>query len=327
MGRYYVEMFAPIIGGLLLAVIVWLVRSRRAAARRVGVGAAVDSRAAVVISGALPLVVMIGIRWGYYAQILVGARYPQAVLEWWRGVQFILPLILGALGLVILALTQIGPRGGGVANVARRTPWMFLPRTMALTLAILVALAVAFALATGVASEPGPQGLYRMYTVDAGTVGMSFSDFYGWYYSVPAMVALAVVLIFVIAHALMIARPPLASGREQAEDVAARRRRLRNALLIAAGAILFHLWSVFNELAGVASSSGMVSPTDTSVFFFAPSFAALEPALSVAALCAYGLGIASWAGVVLSAIPAHRQRKVSDKAQARHPAGSHTDPT
>src|SRR5699024_8145847 len=145
-------------------------------------------------------------------------------------------------------------------------------------------------------------GRYQQYTVDVGTAGMTLGNFYGWYYSIPAMIVLAVLLVFVLAHAVLVARPALAAGYQQKADVASRQRRLRNALLLVSGAVLLHLWSVLKNLADVASSSGMVSPTERNVFLFGPPFAALEPALSVAALCAYGLGVAAWAGVVLSAI-------------------------
>src|SRR5699024_1624471 len=183
------------------------------------------------------------------------------------------------------------------------------------------------AVAAGIVSAPDPQGRYRLYTVDAGTAGITLGNFYGCYYSIPAMILLALLLVLVLTHAVMIARPALAPGHQQLGDVAARRRLMRNALLLASGAVLLHLWSVLKDLADVASSSGMVSPTDTSVFIFGPPFAALEPALSVAAQCAFGLGVAAWAGVALFAIPVGRRGKGSDRGQDRRPAAAGTDRT
>ena len=321
--RLYATAFAPIIGGLLLAVVAWLIARRSGASQ----GGATGGRLAPVLAGGIPLVLVITLRLWQYSPVLFAARLPRAVFEWLPSVQFILPLILGALGLVLLGLSRTGPRRRGVAIVARRTPWEFLPRGLTVTFAVLVAFAVALALAAGVASDPDPQGRYQQYTVDVGTAGMTLGNFYGWYYSIPAMIVLAVLLVFVLAHAVLVARPALAAGYQQKADVASRRRLLRNALLLVSGAVLLHLWSVLKNLADVAASSGMVSPTERSVFLFGPPFAALEPALSVAALCAYGLGVAAWAGVVLSAIPPRRLGKAPRSAEDRRPAATDTDPT
>src|SRR5699024_3007912 len=87
--RLYATAFAPIIGGLLLAVVAWLIARRSGASQ----GGATGGRLAPVLAGGIPLVLVITLRLWQYSPVLFAARLPRAVFEWLPSVQFILPLI------------------------------------------------------------------------------------------------------------------------------------------------------------------------------------------------------------------------------------------
>ncbi|UKA77641.1 hypothetical protein [Arthrobacter sp. FW306-07-I] len=127
------------------------------------------------------------------------------------------------------------------------------------------------------------------------------STIYGWYYSVPAMFLLVVLISAAWAALALIARRPLGESREQ--DAAVRRIQSRNIAATVTGALLFHLAAILGSLAGTSRVGGAL-PTDTAgVINVGSSFAALGTFLNVSSFVATCLGAALCLSVVLTAVP------------------------
>lgn len=319
MARLYAMAFAPIIGGLLVAGLLWLIRSKLGREPRPSTS---GGRVAAVLAGGVVLVIIVVLRLWAFAPILFGLRFQPDLLQWQMSARFGLPLVAGVLGLAILSLNRSGRRRRGVADVVRRTTWSLLPRGEAGALVGLVGITVLTAVAAGVVSQPNTEGQYRQYRVDAGVVQTATDSFYGWYYSIPALALVVALTALVAAHAIRAARTAPPDGWTREQDLVARRRRIRQALLLATGAILAHLGVVFDNLAGAASIAGSRSAGGAGEFVYESSFAALEPALSVLAVCAVGAGVAALASVVLSAVPVpgRGKRSAGHESSERNPA-------
>ncbi|MBM7846908.1 hypothetical protein [Arthrobacter roseus] len=170
-------------------------------------------------------------------------------------------------------------------------------------MASIVGVIVIVTVLAGMASEPDDEGLWRSITVDFGTTTIG-TGIYGWYYSVPALALLAVLLAATVLALWLIARPAL--GVDHANDVLTRRWRTRNIVAVASGALLLHLSAVFNSVAGSASFHATVPVEADVLATFGPSFAALEPILTVGSFAAASVGYALWVGVLLSTTGARR---------------------
>jgi hypothetical protein len=232
-------------------------------------------------------------------------------MTWYMDYRFTIPLLLGILGLALLAFPA-HPRGGrGTAALSPRTPTSFGRRGWFAAPTVLVVLIVAATVIAGTASSPEPTtGRYAMYFIDIGQYGMGTS-IYGWFYSVPCLVLLGVLLAGAYLDLFLISRPAL--EQDHSRDVHARTVRTRNVLAIATGALLVHLGSILASLAGTASIRGQFSTGDGTVTSWT-TFAALEPVFSGAGLVALALGVGLWAAVPLSAIPVRQQARIKANA-------------
>lgn len=292
--------FAAPLAGIALAVVWWAIRGRLAALT----GAAAGFAAA---AGLLAVLTDLGLRVHGAAPVLFGAPPSPDATVWLLDNRFLIPLVVGIVGLGILAFPISHRVGTGSADLTPRSPVSFARGWWFAVPAIALALTVAVALAAGAASERSADtGRYDQYTVDAGAMTVAV-HIYGWYYSVPALIALAVIVLLVCVDLVLIARPPLAEDRDR--DARERRVRTRNVLAAATGAVLLHLGIVLSSLSGTASMRGGMATPGGEMAMWSP-MAALEPFFAISGHVATACGVALWATVALSAIPARRHAPV-----------------
>lgn len=214
--------------------------------------------------------------------------------------QFVIPLSAGLLALAVLSVRGRRVPAASSAGIARRTAFTFLPRGWMVALAAAALAVIALSLAAGLASAPDQAGHYTLFKFRAGTFGAG-STIYGWFYSVPALLLLLVLMGTVWAVLAFIARPPMSDAIGL--DAGERRTRSRNIAAVVTGAMAFELASILESLA--RTSMVQVSfATDTSGWVtVGTSFAALSGFLSITGFLAAGLGAALCVSVALTAVP------------------------
>lgn len=292
----------PVGGGLVLAVGWWLLRTRRTDPH--------DRRPPTsgIVAGFLLLTIAIATRvlFGPLAFVL---DLPSGLSSAYSDLRFGLPLVLGVLGLVIVAFPFSARRTGGAADLAPRTPFSFARGGWFVTPAIVLAAILALTIAAGLASERDTStGRYDAYTVAIGGETSMGTTIYGWFYSVPCLIAIGVLIAAAGVDLVLIARPALARDRDH--DIRRRTTRTRTVLTLATGALLLHLGLVLDSLAGTATLRGRFSTSVGPLDSWTP-FAALEPALSTTSGLATALGFACWFAVLLSGVPARRSPEMS----------------
>ncbi|MBE0009642.1 MULTISPECIES: hypothetical protein [unclassified Arthrobacter] len=193
----------------------------------------------------------------------------------------------------------------GSADLTPRTPLSFTSKFWLLNPAVVVVFILTLTVAAGSASEADTTARYNMYFVDMGEGGSAGTTIYGWFYSLPCLILLAVMVVLASINLFLIARPALDHDRDR--DVRGRTVRSRTVLMVGSGALLWHLGDILASLAGTASLRGSFGTSEGTVGVWT-TFAALEPALTVASLMAVALGFASWFAGALSVIPV-RQRE------------------
>lgn len=227
---------------------------------------------------------------------------------WYIDYRFTVPLLLGILGLALLAFPAHARTGRGAAELAPRTPTSFGRRWWFAVPAVLVALIVLTTIIAGTASSPEPTtGRYAVYFVDIGGEGSMGTTIYGWFYSLPCLILLAILLALAYLDLFLISRPVL--GHERGPDVHVRTARTRNVLAVTTGALLVHLGLILESLAGTASMRGQFTAVDGTATSWT-TFAALQPVLLGASFVALALGVVLWTSVILSAIPSRQRAAV-----------------
>lgn len=305
MAWLYLMVLGPAAAGIVLATVWWLMRGRQNGLPRERLGA-------FSLAAGLTLVFV-----GLAERLILGPLalqldIPNGLWEWYADHRFAIPLWLGILGLVLLVFPIRTRSGRGAADLTPRTAVSFARGWWFITPAVVLTLIVALTVAAGTASERDEvTGQYTMYSVDLGGERGMGTSIYGWFYSVPALVYLTLLIGMVILDLVLISRPALDRGREQ--DVRIRTVRTRNVLLIATGALLVHLGLIFGSLAGTASVRSTFSHSEGAVVFWT-DFAALQPALNWASSVAAALGFALWAAVALSAIPSRRPAPILSRS-------------
>lgn len=283
---------SPLILGGVVAVAVRLVARRHGTplSGRAGVLAAIGGLVPVVVSGLYSVV-------GVTPQVLAAMG-----LDVGRGVQeaqFLIPLAAGLVALAVLCVPGRRSPSASAAGIARRTAFTFLSSGWTVALMAIVVVTVALSLAAGLASVPDQAGNYTMLTVQIGTMRVG-TTIYGWYYSIPAMFLLMVLIGTAWAGLALVARPPLGDAREQ--DVAVRRTRSRNIAALSTGAIAFHLAAILGSLTGTSRLGGGLA-TDAGVINVGSPFAALGSFLSASSFVAMSFGAVLCLSVVLTAVP------------------------
>lgn len=289
--------------GLLGGVAWWIVRGRVRGSLHGG------TAIATVIAGALGLAVDLVPRLLSTPLIL-----PALTSDFWslyRDLRFLVAPAAGVLAAGVLALPLSRRRASSTAALTPRSLFSFVqPRWMALPAALLVIL-VLLTITCGVVSEPdGDTGRYTQWMMDVGGGTQIGTTIYGWYYSLPVL-ALVAAMIAVGGLALaLIARPALAPDSE----VDARRRafRSRNVVASITASLFLTLSGPLQSVAGTASLRGQFG----SLNVWTP-FAALGPALEVAAFAAAACGVGVCAGIVLTATPRPSRMRSADRAMSR----------
>ncbi|MBA8817521.1 hypothetical protein FHX48_002626 [Microbacterium halimionae] len=224
------------------------------------------------------------------------------VRGWSMDMRFIAPLITGIVGLVLLAFPVHRRLGDGSAELSRRTPLTFIRGWWLIPPTLVLALILTATLAAGAASERDEiTGDYTNYTVHLGGENSIGTSIYGWYFSVPALVLMALVLLVAAVDIVLISRPAL--QKDAVRDSAVRHTRTRNVLAAVTATFLMHLATILSSLYGTSSMRGMFSSSIGTVHTWTP-FAALGPTLLGAAYVVGACGVALWASIALSAIPA-----------------------
>ncbi|HIZ36254.1 MAG TPA: hypothetical protein H9815_10775 [Candidatus Ruania gallistercoris] len=306
MAPVYALFLGPVAAALVLAVLIWL---RPGSRGERSPGAAL--RGWTIAAAAVPLLVVIGRQ--VLAIPLVTLRLPYPVPGSPAGPWFVWPILLGLVALVLLLLPLPARRGQRTAELSRRTMWTFTSGRLFVSFVALLAVTVAVTVAAGLASEPDEGGRYRTYSVQNGDFSMG-TQIYGWYYSVPALVLLAVTVLVVIGALILIARPRLALEENRERDMDLRRLRSRNVILTALGGVAVHLGLVLASLSATSTMRGSVPADAGDLSHFGTPFAALTSALAFAGACLVTVGLTAWLSVLLSVIPVpHRSRTTADR--------------
>lgn len=216
-----------------------------------------------------------------------------------RVVGFAVPLAAGLLAVVVLMLPRIQRPPTGTADLSPRTLTSFVARGWLVALLAVAALVLTVTALAGRASIPDDQGRYRHFELELTTGFTAGTDIYGWYFSVPSIILLVLLLLATFVAVRAVAKPPLGPGA--AGDATVRRWRTRNVVAMSLGALLVHLASILSHLAGTAALSAGFA-TDVGWVSARPPLVILETPLRFAATGAELVGWFLWFGVLLVAI-------------------------
>ncbi|GLC84755.1 hypothetical protein [Microbacterium arabinogalactanolyticum] len=211
-----------------------------------------------------------------------------------------------ALGIVAMPLLMVPPRRvhtGGVAALNRRHMRRFVPVRWTWLLLALVVLVLVPTIAAGAASSRDEYGHYTLYRTSLGTTRIA-TRIYGWHYSVPSLIMLALLLAMIFAALFVITSRAWDDDIEA--DAAVRRLRAANVLRIGGGAILLHLFVILQSIAGTAGLRGAATTTELGTVAMGTPFAALQPWLFWMSLAAFVVGLTLHLLTALMAIPARR---------------------
>lgn len=301
----YLLVFGSLIAGVILALLWWLIWGRK---RGLPVGSVSRFTLAAGLLFPLGEIVMRLMD----TSILVPFRLPPSLIEWYGDYRFTIPLLLGILGIVILAFPVQARDRQGSAELTRRSLVSFSRGRWFVVPGVILAFDLLITVVAGAASQPEPTtGRYTTYFVDLGGERGMGTSIYGWFYSVPAMILMCILIVLTIVGLSFIARPALAEDREQ--DIRARTIRSRNIITAATGALLLHLGLIFGSLSATSSVRAMFSTSEGPVSFWT-TFSALGPVLSGASMVCATLGVAFWTTVALSAIPSRRSVPISSES-------------
>lgn len=291
---------APLLG-LTGALIWWAFRLRRHVALRRGFAVAAVLGALIGVLGDLVLRV-IGVPW------LIPFELSAAFGEAYRDFRFLAPPLAGLLAVIVLTFPIVSRKASATAALIPRGPGTFIRGRWLIVPAILLALLVTLAVACGVVSEPNEMtGRYTMWMIEIGGEFAMGTTIYGWFYSLPVLAVLLVMIIVGWIDLALIARPALDHGN--GEDPQRRVVRSRNVVMAITATLFLAVSQAFGSLAGTASlraSSG--------TFNSWTPIAALEPALHVTSYVAAALGVACWVSIALSALPSPTRTRAAATA-------------
>lgn len=303
--EFYLIVFWPYAAGLALGLTLRLILRRRDGGR----GGRLDGVArAIMVTGAT--VALIGVIVPPVLQIIDMQTQLDIGPDWLRGaynspMYYAIPLIAGALTVALILCAPLPNSTGAGADLAPRTMRSFVTNGALIAIGLLSAAAVAIAIAAGRISTVDESGDYRVYLIDPGAFSGS-TGIYGWYFSIPALITLAVLLALTLVTLWRIARPSL--GGDPSFDIAMRKSRSGVVTSSVAAALTLHLGYVGVSLAATAGlkMGARVGTGDDWVRAW-PTFAALEPALRTTALLLQVIGIAIWAYIFWRAVLGDRK--------------------
>ncbi|WP_449372768.1 hypothetical protein [Arthrobacter psychrolactophilus] len=215
--------------------------------------------------------------------------------------RYLVPLLLCVVSLIFLIVPAPAPGPIGTAALAPRTLMTFTSRARLSAVAVVVIVAVVLAILAGLASSPDENGRHVVYQVQTSSNSSASTTIYGWWFSVPCLIVLAVIVMTVIVGLRVISRPALATDRSA--DSAMMTVRVRNILMVSAGGVLLHVSSILRSLFSTSSLRVGMTAGPAGWIDLGTSFAAIGPALQLAASLAYFIGIGMWGFVFLSTLP------------------------
>lgn len=285
---------APTLIGVLAGIAIGLILTRSRSAPT-GAGTTV-----AVLAGAIPAVVQ-GLVTGLAA---TGTGPMDGSVPATQRLLLTVPLGLGTLAVLALALPPpVRPEEPEEITLsstdgAPRTVGGFLPRGWQIVLALLGGLEILVAVIAGRASELSESGHYLLYAITLGDT-RAVTTIYGWYFSIPSLIILAVLMIVTVAALSHVVRRSAPGTNHVAGE--ARRARCRDIAEVATGGLLVHLGLVLHFLGETAAlwldaSLGMNGPSAGT------SLAALGPVLTIGGIAADVGGIALWTAVATRAL-------------------------
>ena len=285
--------YGPSIAGLLIALIALIVARRS----RVALSGAAQWATAVVLLFVLAAEIAYG-AWGAFPSWIPDfgeETYLVMLLA-----SFLVPLVLTGLALLVLMAQVPSSHQRGPAELAPRTLATFASRLWMISAVSVTGAVLIVTVFAGLASSVDEQGRYLIYGVAASSSTSASTNIYGWWFSAPSLITIAVLLALTFIAILLLTRPPLSVNRDR--DVEVRKVRVRNVLSVFTGGLLMHLGAVLMSLYGTstlrlrfpAGASGQVE--------LGTSFAAIGPGLLIASYVVTVLGYASWWSVLLSAV-------------------------
>ena len=288
---------APLVG-VVLAVAWWLIRRR--SLQPLSGAIAVFT----VIAGTVGVLVEVSVHVLMAGPVLVPFTPSAGFAVWYFDYRFTIPVAVGIVGVALLAFPLRSRQGAGVAELAPRGPLRFTRPRWFLLPAIVLAVVLLITILSGVASQPNPDtGRYDMYLVELGTGTTMATYIYGWYYSLPALIAILVLVAAAAGSLALIARPPLAADREQ--DARIRSIRSRNVIVVVTAALVLHLGLIVESLARTASLAATVS-SDLGRVTLATPIVVMIPVFIVVSYIAVVAGAALFASVALTGVGARR---------------------
>lgn len=299
MHTFYLFASAPALVGLVVAIIAWI------ASRPEHVRPTVGVRVVALVASLSMLAVMLLFQVWSAAPFWVPFPFTEDSLLIKRLIDFALPLVLALVMVLALAWPTRRPITRGTADLAPRTVATFTrPRWLG-GLAAVTAVTVTAAVTAGFASQPDEAGRYVEYWVEVARETAVGTTIYGWYFSLPCLLLVLVLLLATIAVLRSISQPSLGLDREL--EGLRRRHRARNVLAAASGGMLLHLAAVLGSLGGTAALGGRFSAGTLGSVTVGTPFAALGPALTGAGFIAACLGFALWWFVPLTVLTLRRR--------------------
>lgn len=271
--------YGPVLAAAIVAVIAWTIgRKRRELPDP-------RTRLLMCIAGALPLLVVVGV-------ITIRFVSPTA-LPYDIGGEAVRPIVLGVVAVLLSSIPPRSQPATGSASLARRTFTSFVPLSQVAWVGALASVIIAITIALGLASSPDNLGRSTAYRVQMGTSGTEgATEIYGWYYSTPSLVGIAVLLIATSIGWGFIVRSPW--KHDARHDAAVRRTRAASITRLAAGGLLVHLSAVLTSAGGTASLVVTTRSSDLGTVTITSDFAALVPALYGLSLLCLAAGLALW---------------------------------
>jgi hypothetical protein len=157
-----------------------------------------------------------------------------------RQVMLLAPLIFCVVALLFLAIPVHARHAGGSAQLAPRNLLTFASRPWLVTVAAITAVIVLISILAGLASRPDEQGRHVLYNLSRTGDNAASTTIYGWWFSVPCLVLIAIIIAIALFDLAVISRPSF--GTDSEGDAAIRRARSRNVLAVTAGGLILSLW-------------------------------------------------------------------------------------
>ncbi len=244
---------------------------------------------------------------------------PWEVLPGWT--EYALIPAMGAVSMAVILITvlrwarrarRVQARG---LDPRPRQWWTFAPRRWLVTSGVLLAFTAVTIVVAGLVADEDEHGR-SIFLTQATPGGYGASDFPGWYYGTPVLIAVALLALIAVGALILVARSPLPQGPSRSDVEASRRHAAGEIVVIASCALaltLGRLW-IFVALAGGMTTQVV---TDQGEAFFGTPYAAVAPLIGFAGALLAGSGV----GVLLAVILRPRNRAES-RATADSPSAA-----